>query len=206
MKHHNKNVAVVGITGGIGSGKTTVSKYFEALSIPVYYADKEAKDLMNRSKVIKRKLTEYFGDNAYKKDVLNKDYLRKAIFNDKTLLAKMNAIVHPKVAAHFKNWLNKQSAPYILKEAAIIFENNLIDQYNFIITVVADKDKRIKRVIKRDGKTKADVLAIINNQLPDSEKIERSDYVIYNNDLKTVQQQVDDIHQSIITKLKYPKA
>ena len=116
---------IVGLTGGIGSGKTTIAKWFQSQDIPVYIADKEAKALMNRSKVIKRKLVALFGEDAYKEGKLNREYLASKIFNDKTLLAKMNAIVHPKVASHFNRWLKKQDSPYVIKEAAIIFENNL---------------------------------------------------------------------------------
>ena len=104
-------MVVVGITGGIGSGKTTIANYLNSLGIPLYVADKEAKALMNRSKVIKRKLTQLFGQNAYVDGKLNRPYLAKKIFSDKSLLNKMNAIVHPKVASHFKRWLKKQDAP-----------------------------------------------------------------------------------------------
>ena len=104
---------IVGLTGGIGSGKTTVAKLFMELGVPVYFADDEAKALMNRSKVIRRKLIELFGKRAYIKSGLNRPYLSKKIFNDKSLLDKMNAIVHPKVASHYKRWLKKQNAPYI---------------------------------------------------------------------------------------------
>ena len=173
----------VGLTGGIGSGKTTVARAFEALGIPVYIADDEAKALMVKSKVIKRKLIQLFGEPAYIDGQLNRPYLASKIFSDKTLLSKMNAIVHPKVGAHFKRWLKKQEAPYIIKEVAIIFENNLEDQYDYIISVVADEALRIDRVIARDSSSKEKVESIIRNQLPDSEKIEKSDYVIFNNDL-----------------------
>ena len=191
---------IVGITGGIGSGKSTVSKYFQSFNIPVYHADDEAKALMNRSKVIKRKLITLFGENAYVDQRLNKDLLREQIFNDKSLLQKMNAIVHPKVGMHFERWLKKQSSEYVLKEAAIIFENNLEKQYDYIITVVADQDKRIQRVMKRDNKTKSEILTIIGNQLPDAEKIEKSDFVIYNNNLDDVASQVSKIHQILLSK------
>ena len=192
---------IVGITGGIGSGKSTVSKYFQSFGIPVYHADDEAKALMNRSKVIKRKLITLFGENAYVNGRLNKNLLREHIFNDKDLLQKMNAIVHPKVGMHFEHWLKKQSSEYVLKEAAIIFENNLEKQYDYIITVVADQDKRIRRVIKRDNKTKSEVLTIIANQLPDTDKIEKSDFVIYNNNLDDVASQVSKIHQILLSRV-----
>lgn len=192
---------IVGITGGIGSGKSTVSRYFQSFGIPVYHADDEAKALMNRSKVIKRKLIALFGEKAYVNGRLNRNLLRKQIFNDRSLLQKMNAIVHPKVGMHFKRWLKKQSSEYVLKEAAIIFENNLEKQYDYIITVLADQDKRIQRVMKRDNKTKSEVLTIIGNQLPDAEKIKKSDFIIYNNNLGDVASQVSKIHQILLSKI-----
>ena len=168
-------MVIVGLTGGIGSGKTTIGKQFESFGIPLYIADDEAKALMNRSKVIKRKLIKLFGESAYKGNKLNRSYLSSKIFNDKELLDNMNAIVHPKVASHFNRWLKKQKAPYVIKEAAIIFEHNKEDQYDFIITVVADEDLRIKRVLNRDNTTKEKIRTIIKNQLSDDEKVKRSD-------------------------------
>lgn len=193
---------VVGLTGGIGSGKTTIGKEFQSFGIPVYIADEEAKALMNRSKVIKRKLIQLFGKSAYKDDILNRPYLASKIFNDKQLLVKMNAIVHPKVASHFKRWLKKQESPYVIKEAAIIFENNMENQYDYIITVVADEDLRIERVMHRDNVSKERIIAIIENQLTDDEKIEKSDFVIVNNDLNVAKQQAAEIHESILKKIK----
>ncbi|EDP69875.1 putative dephospho-CoA kinase [Flavobacteriales bacterium ALC-1] len=189
---------VVGLTGGIGSGKTTISKYFESLGIPIYIADDEAKSLMNRSKVIKRKLVQLFGKSAYKDHKLNRPYLASKIFNDRSLLSKMNAIVHPKVASHFKRWLKKQDAPYVIKEAAIIFENNLENQYNIIITVVTDEDLRIERVMKRDEASREKIKSIIKNQLPDAVKVKKSDFVIENNDLDSAKAQAIEIHQQIL--------
>lgn len=191
-------MVIVGLTGGIGSGKTTILKCFESFGIPVYIADDEAKALMNRSKVIKRKLIDLFGKSAYKDGMLNRPYLASKIFNNQILLSKMNAIVHPKVASHFKRWLKKQDAPYIIKEAAIIFENNLESNYNYIITVVADEDLRIKRVMKRDEASKEKIQSIISNQLLDFEKIQKSDFVITNNDLSSAKTQAFEIHQQIL--------
>jgi len=191
-------MVIIGLTGGIGSGKTTISEYFESFGIPVYIADDEAKALMNRSKVIKRKLIKLFGESAYKKGELNRPYLASKIFKDKALLTKMNAIVHPKVASHFKRWVKKQEAPYVIKEAAIIFENNLESQYDYIITVVADENLRIDRVMKRDDSTLKKVKSIISNQLPDAEKIEKSDFVIINNELEAAKKQAANIHHQIL--------
>ena len=192
---------VVGLTGGIGSGKTTISKYFKSLGVPVYIADDEAKALMNTSKVIKRQLIELFGPQAYVDGELNRSYLSSKIFNNETLLKKMNGIVHPKVATHFKRWLEKQNAPYVIKEAAIIFENALQDQYDAVITVVADKEKRIERVMARDGVSAEKVKAIISNQWPDEQKIEHSDFIITNNDLDTAKIQATEIHNQISNQI-----
>ncbi|MBO3117365.1 dephospho-CoA kinase [Winogradskyella sp. DF17] len=191
---------IIGLTGGIGSGKSTVASFFKAVDIPVYIADDEAKALMNRSKIIKRKLISFLGHSAYKDGVIDRAYIAKRVFADKALLEKINAIVHPKVASHFKRWVSKQDSPYIIKEAAIIFENNLEAQYDKIITVVSPMEKRIKRVMKRDGTKREKVLSIINNQLSDDEKIDRSDFVIYNNDLKSLEAQVKEIHKQLLTK------
>lgn len=193
---------VVGLTGGIGSGKTTIAKWFQSQNIPVYIADKEAKALMNRSKVIKRKLTSLFGEDAYKEGKLNREYLASKIFSDRKLLSKMNAIVHPKVGSHFNRWLKKQDSPYVIKEAAIIFENNLEYQYDYIITVVADKDLRIERVMKRDNASKEKVESIISNQLSDEEKIKKSHFVINNNKLEEAKEQALSIHQILLKKSK----
>jgi len=196
---------IVGLTGGIGSGKTTVAAFFEALDIPVYIADVEAKRLMITSKVIRRKLIALFGEDAYIGKKLNKTFIASKIFNDKDLLNKMNAIVHPKVASHFKRWLKKQDAPYIIKEAAIIFEHNKEDQYHYIITVSADVEERIKRVIERDESSRSKIEAIINNQMSDQEKIEKSHFVIVNDDIEQTKAQVLKTHKAILRRIKNNK-
>ncbi|RKE95091.1 dephospho-CoA kinase [Ichthyenterobacterium magnum] len=189
---------IVGLTGGIGSGKTTVANMFEELQIPVYIADNEAKLLMNRSKVIRRKLIALFGDEAYILKELNKPFIASKIFSNKAYLEKMNAIVHPKVASHFKRWFKKQTSPYIIKEAAIIFEQNKDSQYDYIITVIANKEERINRVLKRDNTSRKKIEAILKNQLSDKEKIKRSDFVIINNNLEETKNQVLKLHKKLL--------
>lgn len=189
----------VGLTGGIGSGKTTVAKAFEALGVPIYIADEEAKKLMVKSKVIKRKLTTLFGEEAYVNNELNKPFLSQAIFNNKALLEQMNAIVHPRVGRHFNKWKAKQKAAYVIKEAAILFENGSYKHYDYIITVIAQKSVRIERVMQRDNTTKEKVLSIIKNQWDDAEKVEKSHFVIENNDLESTKKQVLAIHKKLIT-------
>lgn len=193
---------VVGLTGGIGSGKTTVANFFKDFDIPVYIADVEAKALMVRSKVIRRKLIALFGEQAYIGKTLNRTYIASKIFNDKDYLDKMNAIVHPKVASHFKRWLKRQNSPYVIKEAAIIFEHKKQEEYDFIITVIADVEERIKRVLKRDDTNRAKIEAILNNQMSDEEKIKKSHFVIKNDDLQHTKKQVSKTHQSILKKIR----
>lgn len=188
----------VGLTGGIGSGKTTVAKAFEALGIPIYIADDEAKKLMNTSKVLRRKLIALFGEEAYKDNTLNKPYIAKTIFNNKALLHQMNAIVHPKVGKHFIKWKNKQTAPYVIKEAAILFENQSYKNYDYIITVTAPEKERIERVIKRDNASVEKVKAIIANQWKDELKVQLSDFVIVNTNLEKTQKDVIKTHQKLL--------
>ncbi len=190
---------VIGLTGGIGSGKTTVAKMFQKFDVPVYEADTEAKLLMNRSKVIKRKLIGLFGNDAYRKGALNKPFIADKIFNNTELLNKINAIIHPKVTSHFKRWLTKQAdVPYVIKEVAILFENGGYVNCDAIITVIAPIKDRISRVIARDSSTVARVMAIIDNQWNDEKKVEMSQYVITNKSLVKTQQQVEEIHQKIL--------
>jgi dephospho-CoA kinase len=193
-------IKIVGLTGGIGSGKTTVANYFKELGIPVYIADVEAKLLMKRSKVIIRKLIQLFGSETYYKGELNKPFIANKIFNDPVLLEKMNTIVHPKVASHFKRWLKRQDAPYVIKEAAIIFENNTYTSLDYIITVIAPERTRINRVIERDGSSEERVKAIVKNQWSDAEKVKLSDFVIENIELADTKNQVINIHQKILKK------
>ncbi|TBN04369.1 dephospho-CoA kinase [Hyunsoonleella flava] len=192
----------VGLTGGIGSGKTTVAKAFEALGVPVYIADVEAKRLMNRSKVIKRKLIALLGESAYVDGKLNRPYVANIIFNDKSYLEKMNAIVHPKVARHFEKWAAKQQGPYVIKEVAILFENGGNAQCDLVITVTAPKALRIERLLKRDNTTKEKIKVIMKNQWSDRKKIKHSDFVIVNKNLDGTRLQVQKIHQKILQKIQ----
>lgn len=192
---------VVGLTGGIGSGKTTVAQQFVRLGVPVYIADDEAKKLMNRSKIIKRKLIQLFGAQVYLDNQLNKPFIANIIFNDKTYLQKMNAIVHPRVAAHFKKWLAKQNSPYVIKEVAILFENGGHKQCDYVITVTAPREVRMERLLKRDDTTKEKVEAIMKNQWSDEEKVKLSDYIITNIELENTINQVEKIHVKILKSI-----
>ena len=189
---------IVGITGGIGSGKSTIAKIFESYEIPVYYADFEAKALMNRSKIIKRKLISLLGDSAYEKGKINRKHIASKIFDNNDLLKKVNEIVHPKVKQHFKRWIKTKDSPFVLKESAIIFENNLQENYDVIILVIADEENRIERVMKRDQISKQKVLSIIKNQLPDKYKIPLANYIINNNSLSEAESQIEEVYKDLI--------
>jgi len=189
---------IVGLTGGIGSGKTTIAKMFEALGVPVYYADDEAKNLMNNSIKIKNKLIDEFGNETYINGKLNRYFLANLIFNDKEKLFNINKIVHPEVDNHFKNWVKKQNSTYVIQENAIIFESDNQNNFDVIITVTAPKNEKIKRVITRDNSTKSKVLERMKNQLSDSFKIANSKYVIYNINLEQSKLQVQQIHSKLI--------
>lgn len=194
-------MTIVGLTGGIGSGKSTVAKAFQAYGIPVYISDDEAKALMVTSSEIITELKAVFGAEAYINGALNKPYISDKIYNDKALLQKMNAIVHPRVAQHFKDWVSAQQAPYVLKEAAILFESNAHKNCNFIITVVLDKATKIERLLQRDQTTVAKIEAIMKQQWPDERRIELSDFVIENDTMEHMQHQVDQIHNTILNKI-----
>ncbi len=189
---------IVGLTGGVGSGKTTVANMFYKLGIPIYIADLEANKLMNNSKVIKRKLIQLFGEKAYVKGEINKSLIADKIFNEKKLLIKMNAIVHPKVRSHFKNWIKKQSTPYVIKETAILFETGNYKECDYVITVYANEEDRIQRVIQRDNSTIESVKAILDNQWSDAKKVKLSHFVIDNNNLSQTMHHVKIIHQKLL--------
>ncbi|RMZ50893.1 dephospho-CoA kinase [Flavobacteriaceae bacterium PRS1] len=192
---------IVGLTGGIGSGKTTVANMFIELGIPIYIADVEAKKLMKSSKVIKRELIQLFGTNAYSYGKINKAFLADKIFNDKDLLVEMNAVIHPKVKTHFKKWIKIQRSLYVIYEAAILFENGGYKECNYIITVTAPETVRIQRILQRDNSTKQSVRAIMVNQWNDAKKVKLSHFVIENKELSQTAKQVKNIHQKILEKL-----
>jgi dephospho-CoA kinase len=193
---------IVGITGGIGSGKTTVAKMFETYGIAVYYSDDEAKALMNTNKTIKTALIKVFGAEVYLDNKLNRPYLANLVFNDKAKLAKLNAIVHPEVRNHFLTWVEKQNTPFVLKENAILYESGDNINCNEVLVVTAPLATKIARVIKRDNTARETVLARINNQWDDKKKIELADYVIDNTELTKTIQEVKRIYQKIILKIK----
>ena len=194
----------VGLTGGIGSGKTTVANYFIELGMPVYFADKEAKKLMNSSTKIKNKLINEFGQNTYQNGELNRKYLANIVFHNKSKLSIINGIVHPAVAEHFAKWVKEQKTDYIIQENAILFESNTTSNFDYIITVTAPVQIKIERILKRDLISKNDILSRMNNQWDDAKKIELSDFVIDNIHLADTKKQVIKIHKKLI-KIAFQK-
>ena len=188
----------VGLTGGIGSGKTTVANYFIELGVPVYFADDEAKKLMNTSTYIKNMLTREFGEKTYENGELNRKYLASIVFHDTSKLNIINGIVHPAVAKHFTKWLKKQKTNYIIQENAILFENKTSSIFDYIITVTAPIDVKIERILKRDTSSKNDILSRMKNQWDDNRKIGLSDFVIHNIDLADTREQVGQIHKKLL--------
>lgn len=174
----------IGITGGIGSGKSTVCTFFEIIGIPVFTADQEAKGVMDKSSVIRNQLTAMFGKDIYlNNDVLDRKKLAELIFHSPALLEKVNALVHPEVRKYFLDWLQKQNAPYVVYEAAILFETGFYATMDFNILITAPEEERIKRIMAREKTTVKDVKNRISRQWPDSKKTELADYII-NNDNK----------------------
>jgi dephospho-CoA kinase len=188
----------VAITGGIGTGKTTILSMFADKGIPVFNSDEIAREIMNTNPLLKNEIITAFGDKAYDKNKLNKKYLSNVVFNNETLLKKINSIVHPYVADEFNSWIKKQDSKYIIYESAIIFENQGEGFFYKIICVTAPEDDVISRVMKRNNFSKDKIKSIINKQLPNEAKIQKSDYVIENVDISKLSDRVLEIHNNII--------
>ena len=194
----------IGITGGIGAGKTLVSSIFKNLGIPVYYADDRAKFLMNHSKKLIHEITETFGPQAYLKGKLNRSYLANHVFENKDKLELLNRMVHPAVGEDYRQWRKQyQDRPYTLKEAALLFETGSFHELDQTILVYAPLPLRIQRVILRDPlRTKTDIEKIVRNQMPEDEKKKLADHIIHNDDKQLVIPQVLKIHHLLIEAAK----
>lgn len=188
----------IGLTGGIGSGKTTIANIFSTLGIAVYDADSAAKYLMSTNPEIKQQLTRLFGTDVYKEGQLNRAYLSSKVFNNAPLLAELNAITHPVTIQDSIGWFSRQQGPYAIKEAALIFESGSEKYLDYIIGVWAEKEVRIKRVLERGGLDRTAIVARMERQMEESEKMRRCNFVIDNNGNKSVIAQVFEIHQTLI--------
>ncbi len=191
---------IIGLTGGIGSGKTLVSEVFKKLGIAVYNSDIEAKNIMNTDETVIHKLKMIFGYGIYNpNNKLNRKKLAEYIFNNKDKLNTVNSIVHPAVKKHFNKWLKKQNSPYVIKETAILFETGIYKEVDKIITVSAPINIRINRIKKRDKLSDKEIKNRINNQTDDEFKKKRSDFIIINNEKKLIIPQIIKIHK-LLTK------
>ena len=189
---------IVGLTGGIGSGKSTVLNQFKNLGINTYSADNAAKKLINSDKDLIKSIKNLFGDNIYENNILDSVKLSKIVFNDPYKLKSLNSIIHPAVAKDFESFIKTKNGDYIVKEVAIIFETNTEDNYDKIILIRAPLEERIKRVILRDNLSREDVIRRVNNQIDDSTIIDNCDYVIENINLKDLKEKVLKIHKDLI--------
>ena len=189
----------IGLTGGIGSGKSLVADFFKLLGVPVYISDVEAKKLMKTNSLIRESLIEAFGEKVYiSSGELNRSELAKIIFNNSEELKKVNRIVHPQVRLHYKEWLQKQvGQPYVIQESAILFDTGFYSNFDKIITVTADKEIRLNRVIERDLCLRESVLERMDKQISEQDKIDKSDFVIYNN-TELIIPQIITIHKQIL--------
>lgn len=191
-------MTVVGLTGGIGSGKSTVAKLFLQLGIPVYNSDDVAKELMNNSNSLQAKIIELLGKDAILGGQINRSFIAEKVFGNKKMLEHLNAIVHPEVKNHFSKWLKNQNSKYVIKESALILENNMQNQFDFIIVVLSDTRERINRIMERDGRSLGQIKAIIEKQTSDDVRCAHADYIIHNQTIEELKAQVENINHQIL--------
>lgn len=196
------NKPKVGITGGIGAGKSIVSQLFKLLGIPVYDADSRAKYLMNQDPDLKKGIVSLFGSEAYTNEGLNRTFIARQTFNNQSNLEQLNALVHPAVGSDYSKWEQEQNSKYTLKEAALLFEAGSNKDLDIIIVASAPEELRIERVLERDShRTRADIEAIISKQWPQEKKENKADFVIYNDGKSLVIPQVLSVHEKILTSI-----
>ena len=189
---------IVGVTGGIGSGKSTVAHIFNALGVPVYNSDIRSKELLNTNSELKSRLIEQFGEEIYTSSGVDRKHFASIIFKDNKLLEISNSIIHPYVKKDFEDWVSAQSFTYSIKESAILFETAIYKQLDKIVLVTAPEELRIKRVVERDQTPEEVVLERIKNQWEDAKKIPLADFTILNNETELLLPQVLKIHQALL--------
>jgi dephospho-CoA kinase len=189
----------IGITGGIGSGKSTVAKVFEILGVPVFYADQQAKSLMHTDELLVSGIKDNFGQEAYSDNQLNRKYIADIVFNNQAELAKLNSLVHPAVFRAFDVWVDAQKAPYVLKEAALLFESGSYKLCDKTILVTAPEKLKILRVMHRDSITEELVKARINKQWTEEQGIDLADYKIINDEEQLLIPQVLQLHEQFLS-------
>lgn len=192
----------IGLTGGIGSGKSTVARIFEVLGIPVYYADDAAKRMMNENEELKEKIKHQFGDDVYTDGKLNRKRLAEIVFNAPEKLEQLNALTHPATIKDAEDWMKKQSSPYSIKEAALIFESGAQEHLDYVIGVTAPAPLRIQRTMHRDGITREEVIARMNKQMDESIKMKLCDFVLINDEQEMLLPQVIALHEKLLSLSK----
>ena len=197
----NYNMKKIGLTGGIGSGKSTVGRIFEVLGIPVYYADAASKRLMNEDEELKEKIKNSFGEDAYINGELNRKYLSDKVFNDSQKINLLNSLVHPATIKDALEWMQRQKAPYIIKEAALIFESGSNKDLDYVIGVKSPIDLRVKRSKARDNISEEQVHARMNKQMDEEAKIRLCDYVIENDEQQMLIPQVLALHEKFLKEI-----
>lgn len=190
------NKVIVGITGGIGSGKTTICNVLEAMGYPVFYSDLQGRQLLASDEILKSSIRDYFGEVVFDGNEINRGRLGEIVFNNKEKLNYLNSLIHPRVKSAFTNWVNEQKSELVFKESAILFESN-DSSYHKACSVVTDLEERIRRVTLRDEVKRADVLSRINNQMSDDERIEKSDFIVYNNTTQLIIPQILKLISSV---------
>jgi dephospho-CoA kinase len=188
----------LGVTGGIGSGKTSVCRVFDVLGVPVFSADREAQEIMKTDNVIIGKINSIVGKDLYINGSLNRKELATIIFNDSTLLEKVNSVVHPAVFDRFRKWVSEQTTPYVIMEAAILFESGASKYVDKIATVIAPVEQRVERVILRNKLSREEVLERMRNQMDDTTRIKLSDFIISNSENDMIIPAILKIHHDIL--------
>ncbi len=194
----------VGVTGGIGSGKSVVCQVFNTLGIPVFNADDTARYLMENDAELKQAICNLLGDDVYTNNKLNRAKVSAKVFSDREKLLQLNALVHPVTISYSNNWFQSQDAAYVIKEAAILFESGSYKDMDVTIGVFAPKELRIARVIQRSKLTRDQVLAVMGRQMDESEKMKRCDHVIINDDVTAVLPQVLELHEMLLKMASVP--
>ena len=187
----------VGLTGGIGSGKTTVARIFEILQVPVFDADKAARNLMNENPSVRADVIKIFGEKSYSQNALNRKFISGIVFNDPEKLAALNGIVHPATLQNAQEWFNSQSGIYAIKEAALLFEAGAEKDVDYVIGVSSPLPLRIQRIQHRDGLSTTEIEARINRQMNEEEKLKRCDFVLYNDEKQLLLPQVIALHEQL---------
>ena len=201
MKGTGKPRIRLGVTGGIGSGKSSVCRVFNVLGIPVFYSDPEAKAIMNNDLSVRSKINAIAGKDLYLSGNLDREELSTMIFNDEELLGRVNALIHPLVFQNFIQWADKQIAPYVIMEAAILFESGASELVDKVLTVVAPLDQRIERTVKGNQLTREQVMDRIRNQMDDDIRVKNSDYIIYNSENDMIIPSVLRIHRDLLRQI-----